>query len=445
MSRIQNLSDVVAWRLCLGCGACAYACPNENVQLFDFVHEGIRPVMTNKEDCGSCSDCLEVCPAVQSDFSTANLRSDATGAETFSKEWGPVVGIWEGHAADPEIRFKGSSGGALTAISAYCLEVLGMDGVLHIAQDPDDPVRNCTRLSRTRDELVAATGSRYSPASVCNGLGLVESAARSCVIIGKPAEVAAVENARKLRPALDEKVGVTLSFFCAETPSTAGTVDLLEKLKVDPTSVTDLRYRGQGWPGDFAPTLNGAAEPERTMTYRDSWAFLQAYRPWSVQLWPDGTGELADISCGDPWYEQPDGNPGFSLVIARTELGREIIEGAMTAGYLTLTPAEKWKLTKSQPGLLAKKGSVWGRRLALRLFRLPVTHFNGLDLWHSWRQLSFGDKLRSTLGTIRRILSRKLYRPLKLSSLDGVPVRRPIIGVKQDAPKAMAVGANYHL
>jgi hypothetical protein len=53
---------------------------------------------------------------------------------------------------------------ALTALGAYCVAALGMHGVLHIAQDPDDPIRNRTRLSRTREELLAATGSRYSPA-----------------------------------------------------------------------------------------------------------------------------------------------------------------------------------------------------------------------------------------------------------------------------------------
>jgi coenzyme F420 hydrogenase subunit beta len=430
MPVIRKLTDVVDWRLCLGCGACAYICPDKRVQLVDFFSEGIRPVL-EPNGCGDCRQCLEVCPAVQSDFRLAGLESDKAFNNVFAKEWGPVVGIWEGHATDEEIRFQGSSGGVLTAIGAYCIEVLGMHGVLHIAQDPDDPIRNRTRLSRTRAELLAATGSRYSPASVCNGLGLVEGSPAPCAIIGKPAEIAGVRNARKLRPELDRKVGVTMSFFCAETPATGGTAALLDKLGVDAASVRELRYRGCGWPGHFAPTLAGSREPGLEMTYRESWAFLQAFRPWPVQLWPDGTGELADISCGDPWYEEPDGqNPGFSLVVARTERGREVIEGAMAAGCLTLAPAENWKLVKSQSGLLAKKGSVWGRRLAMRLFGLPVTRFTGLDLWHCWRQLSLGDKLRSTLGTVRRILSRKLYRRMKLDPVGSVPVKPPVAGMK---------------
>jgi coenzyme F420 hydrogenase subunit beta len=414
MPRIQKLTVVVESRLCIGCGACSYFRP-EDVQLRDFAAEGIRPVVTGSS--GRANEALAVCPVVQTDFGALADYPAAgrLGDETFQQDWGQVLEVWEGHATDPEIRFKGSSGGALTALAAFCLEKGGMAGVLHTGRHPDDPIRNQTRLSRTRAELMAVAGSRYSPASVCDGLGLVEQATAPCAVIGKPGEIAALTNARKLRPVLDTKVGVTMSFFCAETPPTAGTVALLEKMGVPPDSVADLRYRGYGWPGHFAPTRQGDAEPCAKMTYAESWAFLQKFRPWSVHLWPDGSGELADISCGDPWYEQPDGkNPGFSLVVVRTERGRDIVRQAMADGYLTLTRAEPWKLARSQPGLAAKKAAVWGRLAAMRLFGLPVPRFTAASLWPCWLRLPLKEKLKSTVGTARRLFTRKLYRRLRL-------------------------------
>lgn len=151
------------------------------------------------------------------------------------------------------------------------------------------------------------------------------------------------------------------------------------------------------------------------MTYYDSWAFIQAYRPYSVRLNPDDTGEEADISCGDPWYREvkPD-EPGSSLVMVRTELGREIVRGAMEAGYLELTPAEPQKVTASQKNLINKRRTIWGRRLAFRVFGLPVTRLRGFPLFRLWVRLSLEEKLKSTLGTARRILQRRYSEPLDL-------------------------------
>jgi coenzyme F420 hydrogenase subunit beta len=429
VSKIEKLNEVVDWRLCIGCGACASVCPDTKVELWDFLREGIRPVVT-QPDCGDCKACLDVCPAVLTDFGSEAGKNDPhageyLGDEVYKQDWGRVLEVWEGHASDASIRFKGSSGGALTALAAYCIEQGGMHGVLHTAQHPADPLRNQTRLSRTRAELVAATGSRYSPASVCDSLDRIETSPAPCVMVGKPAEIAALSRARKLRPALDKKVGVTLSFFCAETPPTGGTVALLQAMGVDPASVADLRYRGYGWPGHFAPTLKGASEPYAKKTYQESWAFLQKHRPWSVHLWPDGSGELADISCGDPWYEQPDGvNPGSSLVVVRTERGREIVRQAMAAGYLELKRAEAWKLDQSQRNLAGKKAAVWGRLCAMQWFGLPVPSFPGAALFRCWLRLPLKEKMKSTVGTARRIFQRKLYRPLVLDRSSAIRVDR---------------------
>src|SRR5690606_15375849 len=125
-----------------------------------------------------------------------------------------------------------------------------------------------TRLSRTRQELLAGAGSRYSPASVCDGLGQVEEAPAPCVVIGKPAEIAALHKARKMRPGLDRNVGATFSFFCAETPSTAGTAALLARMGVRTESLTELRYRGNGWPGGFEAVVEGNPVPAGRATYR---------------------------------------------------------------------------------------------------------------------------------------------------------------------------------
>ena len=420
---IKTVTDVAQWRLCLGCGACAYHCPKQAVRLVDDPSQGIRPRIENPDGCSSCSACLDVCPSFESDYSPFFSRQGIVAE--LSQAFGPVLEIWEGHAADHQIRFSGSSGGALTALALYCLEQRGMHGVLHIGGDSADPTRNRTLLSRNRQDLMANSGSRYAPASACDGLRQIEEAPAPCVFIGQPAEVMALRKAQSLHPGLDRNTGLALSFFCAGSPSTQGTVDLLKRMGVEAGGLSKLRYRGNGWPGNFAATRKGDAGPTAQLTYAESWGFLQRYRPYGIHLWPDDTGEGADISCGDPWYKEVEpGAPGSSLVVVRTELGRRIVKGAIDAGYIKLSAAEPWKLVKSQENLTRKRQSTWGRRLAFWVFGLPVTRIKGLPLFRLWLGLPLKDKLKSTAGTARRIISRGYLRPLPVPN-SSCPVVEP--------------------
>lgn len=371
---------------------------------------GHRPALTGARDAALLRDCLKVCPGVETRLEGDDGDSDPLGGMTAGV--GPVLEVWEGHATDPETRFMGSSGGALTALARYAIERGGMHGVLHAAADPDDALRNRTVMSRSYEDLMYATGSRYAPASVCDGLEQIEEAPAPCVFVGQPSEVAALRKVQALRPDLDRKVGVALSFFCAGSPAIRGTEELLKKKGIDPSRVEKLRYRGRGWPGMFAVWLKGDGEPALEMTYAESWAFVQAYRPWAVHLWPDGCGEQADVSCGDPWYRvvQP-GEHGSSLVVVRSEVGRRLVRGAMEAGYLELVPSSVERVALSQKGLVEKKGAVWGRLLAMRLLGLPVPAHAGYRLFHAWMRIPLSDKFRSTVGTVRRIVSRKYFKP----------------------------------
>ena len=88
--------------------------------------------------------------------------------------FGPALEIWVGHATDPEIHNSGSSGGATTALALYCLENENMGSVLHSEMDPENPWINRTVVSKTKEDLVARTGSRYAPASPCDSFDLIE-------------------------------------------------------------------------------------------------------------------------------------------------------------------------------------------------------------------------------------------------------------------------------
>ncbi|MGZ6209455.1 MAG: Coenzyme F420 hydrogenase/dehydrogenase, beta subunit C-terminal domain [Syntrophales bacterium] len=421
--KLRNVQDVAKWRLCVGCGACAYMCPEKNVSLVNVAHEGIRP-RVQKSHCKGCGECLTVCPGIDHSEVFNPQAPDLIPGLTAS--WGPVLDVWEGHAIAPEIREKGSSGGLASALSLYCIEEAGMQGVLHTGPREMQPIENSTAFSTNRSQILTRAGSRYSPASPCDGLGQIEAADRPCVFIGKPCDGAALKKAREMRSGLNRNVGVAIGIFCAGTPASQGTIDLFKKLGVHPDSVAEVRYRGHGWPGKFAVRpVDGDTFCEMA-TYMDAWGFLQKYRPYRCYLCPDGTSELADISCGDPWYRNPEeGELGSSLALARTEKGRIILRGAMEAGYVVLERRDPRILEKSQQNLSAKRSAIWGRLLVMKTFGIPTPRLRGFHLFESWRQLSEKEKARSILGTARRIIQRGYYKPANTSfsrrATDAIP------------------------
>lgn len=421
---VLTIRDVAERQLCCGCGACAYISPTD-IRMVDDVANGRRP-MVSSVDSPSAREAMKVCPGARlahdpNHFPAGSIAELIPG-------WGPILEVWEGHATDEEVRYAGSSGGAASALALFCIEQGGMHGLLHIDARPDAPIFNHTVLSTGREQVLRATGSRYAPASPCDGLSMVESAPGPCAMIGKPCDIAAARNAAGLRPSLDEKLGLTIAIFCAGTPSTQGTIEMLKQLGVDdPGRVESVRYRGNGWPGLATVSWRDDQGESRSasLTYAESWGgILQQHRQWRCYICPDHTGEFADISVGDPWYRPiPEGAMGHSLVLVRTERGREILRRAMAARYLTLERVEAKIVPASQPNLLATRGALWGRLLALRLMGAPVPVFENLPLFRFWlSELSLKQKAQSIYGTIRRIFRK------------GLRERRPVAPMSERAP-----------
>lgn len=418
------ISEVCNQQLCNGCGACAGVAP-KRYHMVNVVGVGLRPELIDSAGDDACAlekQALSACPGVSLYHSFENRDPDLD--EDLCRSWGPIFEVWEGYATDADLRRTGSSGGAATALAIWALERGGMHGVLHTAAAEDRPYLNRTVMSRSRAELLAATGSRYAPASPAEGLPRIVAARGPCVFIGKPCDAAGVQKARRLSPELDEKLGLVIAFFCAGTPSTQATLDLMAKVGVpDPSAVTSLRYRGNGWPGEWVVRWrDGEGEREARLSYADSWDFLQRYRQWRCYICPDHTGEFADIAVGDPWYRPIEpGEPGSSLILARTPRGRQLLHRAEADGYITLLRRDHSLLARSQPNLLRTRGRLWGQLLAMRLAGVPAPQYVGFSTFHRFVRLRPRAMAESLLGTIRRYRAKARHSPIANTSHQRAP------------------------
>ncbi|WND03276.1 Coenzyme F420 hydrogenase/dehydrogenase, beta subunit C-terminal domain [Temperatibacter marinus] len=417
MNSFQKIEDVAAKRLCTGCGNCAFASLGK-IKMVESKDENRRPKTVLPLNQEELEKVQHYCPAL-------NYEAKSLPATTFlEKAWGPVLEVWEGYATDPVIRFQASSGGAITALSFFMMDTGKCDGTLHIKARKDIPYLNESSYSSTLKELREGCGSRYAPASVCDRLDLVENRKNPSVVVGKPCEIKALNQASSHSALLKDKLGLTISIFCAGVPSHKGTEALLKSLKprINSTNLNSLKYRGEGWPGNMVAawnTITGKSH-ERAVSYESGWGdILQKHRQWRCHICEDHTGEWADISVGDPWQNPTsETEKGKSLIVIRTEKARVLFHEAIRKGYIRAEQKKSDILFKAQPNLFATKGAVFGRILAMKFMGLAAPKLSAAS-FICWLNLPFKQKGQSIFGTVKRIYTRKLYLPKVLREMKG--------------------------
>lgn len=413
MTLQREIRKVVRGGNCAGCGGCDW--------LFDNVRMGLdsqgflRPeVDSSIPDAPDASRTFRaMCPGV-------SVRAQADPGAQHHPVFGSYISAWQGWASNPDLRLKGSSGGVLSALSAWALSSDSTALVIASSADPENPSRTVAVQLTTRAEIERAATSRYAPVA---NLPLLAVAPAAKVVVGKPCEAVAVRQ----HEAFAEGDGVTapllLSFFCAGTPSQFATDRLVENLGVPVAEVEALQYRGDGWPGDFAVT--GRSGHARKMSYQESWGKnLGRDLPWRCKLCAHGTGEGADLVVGDFWQSDEDGYPifsegeGNSVVIARTMRGHEALMAARRAGVVLLAPVDLDEAARIQPLQRKRRVELAGRLLGRLLAGKSIPRYRGFRLLSAALRHPYL-VARSTAGTLRRTFREERRSPGRSRSDEG--------------------------
>jgi coenzyme F420 hydrogenase subunit beta len=420
---LDEVAAVVEAGNCSGCGACVLLDPRLRMRVDDDGYS--RPVADRTAppaDARSAELFAVVCPGKQvvAQHPTGSARHPLLG---------PVVQAWEAWAADPVVRDRGSSGGALTALSAWLAETGQATQVVAAAASTEDPSTTVSISLTDRTGALAAAGSRYAPVSNAAAPGATDA---SGAVVGKPCEVSAL---RALSRAQDRPAPLLLSFFCAGVPSQRATIDLVQHLGLPPAEpLAHLRYRGQGWPGRFTAVSVGGREV--SASYEDSWGeHLGRTTQWRCKICPDGVGESADIAAGDLWRVDERGYPAFaesdgmSVVIARTRRGQDVVLRAVEAGVLKVRPVDLADVVAAQPLQVARRSTLFARLLGAGIAGRPIPRYRGFGLLRlSLRAPRVA--IRTGRGTYRR--SVEWRQDVGGATADRTPLRPDGAG---DAPR----------
>lgn len=396
-SLAQDIENVVREGNCSGCGACAQISPDVKMGLSERGY--MRPIVSyesEQTDDDKRKEFSRICPGRRVEAP----KFDKTAS------WHPIFGshikAWEAWANDAEIRYKGSSGGAITALTSWLLETKQLDSVVGAAAEKSDPRRTVSLELMTREDAIRAAGSRYAPVS---NAALYESTERNLGFVGKPCEASAVRALSETRN--EHQTPLVISFFCAGVPNQFATENLIRELGVgEKSKITQLRYRGYGWPGKFY--ARDAHGNEGIMSYDESWGkALGPTTQWRCKICPDGIGQNADIVAGDYWHADSNGYPifadgeGISVLIARSARGASLINDAIESGILSARPINLDEVEAVQPLQVDRRTTLVGRLLGQVLSgrRIPVYRRFGtarLAARHPYRNL------RAAAGTFVR-------------------------------------------
>jgi coenzyme F420 hydrogenase subunit beta len=391
-SVVAAAADVVSSGRCTGCGLCTAL---EPALTMTASAEGyLRPHAAGTATAG---------PAALATFRTAcpGLRvvAQRPAGAVRHPVLGPVLGCWEAWATDPDVRERGSSGGVLTALQAWLVATGEVARAVGAAAAPGEPRRTVPVRIVSRDQALAAAGSRYAPVAVA---GHPDAAAPDGVTTGKPCEVAA------LRAATGPDAPLLLSFFCAGTPSQHATDRLVHDLGMPADEhVDELWYRGRGWPGRF--TAVGAAGTRVSASYDESWGdALGPSVQWRCKICPDGVGESADVAAGDFWRTDERGYPvfvetaGVSALLARTPRGLDVVRRAAAAGVIALREISPGDVAAVQPLQRTRRTTLAGRLVGARLAGARLPRFPGFGLGRLAASRA-RQSLRTARGTYRRV------------------------------------------
>lgn len=325
--------EVVTTGLCTGCAGCVIVCPHD-VLGYDDTNGRYRPVQTEEYggpgDCShgdkACTSCTRACPRFRT-WET-DIDQHLFGRVRDASE---VSGVFKDivltRATDPEILEAGQDGGLVSAMLVYALEHDMIDAALVSFLEGDGSTwKAVPGVARTRAEVLAAAGSRYTYSANTLAYDDLEKGEDRVALVGMSCQSSSppVMRQRKAGKAA-RRIALTIGLLCSKSFDDAIFDDLFDaKYGIKRESIRKMNIKGvfQIWTSDGA--------------YHE--VPLKECHAWTregCKMCPDFAAEHADISTG--------GIGAFgdwTLTIVRTDAGRDLIAAMQSDGAIEVRPGD---------------------------------------------------------------------------------------------------------
>lgn len=371
MTPVERLNRISEDAMCIGCGLCQSVAGADVVRMEIAANGYERPHVQGGLTHETVDRIMDLCPGTRVE---GLPEAELNGSTQTDLVWGAYQDMVLGHAADPEVRHRGSTGGVLTALGMYLVDSGEVDFILHAKASDRVPAFGDRAVSQSAAQVQAGAGSRYGPTAPLIDVLEQLDKGRPFAFIGKPCDIAALRNLARIDGRVDALVKYMLTPVCGGFMPPEGMSRFLERdLGLDPKQVVRFRYRGFGCPGPTRIEMADGTVVEKR--YTDFWGTDESMwvLPFRCKVCPDGIGEAADIAASDTWPggspdpETEDADPGLNAMVIRTARGTDLVRRAVETGYLTVTETVNPRYMDSvQPHQRNKKLAAGARHDGLR-------------------------------------------------------------------------------
>lgn len=330
-----NIEFIIKNALCTACGACAGVCAQKAI-LMTRNPAGFLVPEIDKSLCNSCGKCTRVCPS--------NAENEYDLPSDIFK--GDVIESYAGFATSAEIRFSSQSGGIVTALLTYLIDSNKIDGTIVNKFDckKNEPVSFC---ATNNEEILQSVGSYYSQTSVCKTITENSDKKLAAVVLGCQTESINLltKNLNRKRPEY------LIGLICVGQNSNRMVTDLIKEsdYKPDKEKILKFRFRDKeagGWPGNV---MIRTSENKYVVPKKKRLILKSVYESHRCITCYDQMNVFSDIVCGDPWgINVEEKKKGWTIVVARTEKGHQLLLDAENAGYIKITKVPIKKIVEGQ-------------------------------------------------------------------------------------------------
>ncbi len=370
----KNINKTLNANLCTGCGICEGACPFGAITTR--VKDGnFRPVV-DSEKCTSCGRCLKACPGIGVNFNMLTDKYQAD-ARNYDKMVGRYDKCYTGYSAEHEIRYHSASGGMVSGFLVWLLDNNKIDGAVVTRFDQKNPLLVSTFIATTREEIISARSSKYSPVSFNKVAQDIKSAPGSrYVVVGLPCHIEGMRKLMEIDKHLRNKVVGLFGIYCSCGRSFYLTEHVFKERKIDLKKLHYFQYRDEGCLGSLVAglpveeknTIRVINSNSESVLYKDKIIYKEHYQSYYHPLRSffiprrclfciDHYAELSDISFGDIHMKPySDDTIGINSIIVKNQKWRTLLNECERAGGIHLEEIPFKTISDSQRMSFKKKG-----------------------------------------------------------------------------------------